>query len=276
LSVEIKQQPENNLTSTEMRHQEYRIMFEAEDNFWWYVGMRNNLKTILQRYWDWKDKPNPLIVDAGCGTGAVLQRLVNGFDGSISPQNAIGFDLSDEALRFCAERGLGDRVSRGSITEMPFADNTFDILVSFDVISNLPEPTPGFKEVARVVKHGGMLVLNLPAYQFLYSEHDLAVRTLRRFDKKEVRSLLAQNGLMPLHMTYLNTVLFPPAAGVRLTKKMFLKAKPGKELHSDLTPPPTALNNLLVWTMAQEANLIGRSSLSLPFGLSLMTIARKM
>jgi len=275
LPVEINQTASDNL-STEMRLHEYGIMYEVEDNFWWYVGMRNNLVNLLERYWDWKAQPQPKILDAGCGTGAALQRLADGFGGRISSQNALGLDLSAEALRFCKQRGLGSQTLRGSITELPFADHTFDILLSFDVISNLPEPNPGFREFARVLRHGGLMVLNLPAYQFLYSEHDLAVRTLRRFDKGEVRKLLAENGLMPLRMSYVNSILFPPAAAVRLTKKALLKTKPTQDLHSDLTPPPALLNKLLLWLMAREADLLRHSNFDLPFGLSLITVARKM
>jgi SAM-dependent methyltransferase len=251
-------------------------MYEVEDSFWWYVGMRNNLVNLLERYWDWNAQPQPRILDAGCGTGAALQRLADGFGGRITSQKALGLDLSAEALRFCRERGLGPQTLRGSITELPFADHTFDILLSFDVISNLPEPTPGFREFARVLRHGGIMVLNLPAYQFLYSEHDMAVRTLRRFSKGQVRNLLAEHGLMPLRMSYVNSILFPPAAVVRLTKKALLKAKPTQNLHSDLTPPPPLLNKLLLWMMAKEADLLRHSNFDLPFGLSLITVARKM
>ncbi len=261
--------------STEMRQHEYGIMYGVEEFFWWYVGMRNNLVNLLERYWDWKIQPEPLVLDAGCGTGAILQRLASGFDGRLPRPRALGLDLSQEALRFCQQRNLADRVMRGSITELPFADNTFDILVSFDVISNLPDPTPGFREFSRVIKHGGIMVLNLPAYQALYSEHDLAVRTLRRFSKTEVKQLLAENGFMPLRVSYVNSLLFPPAAAVRLTKKALLKAKPEGALQSDLTPPPAFINKLLLWTMAREASILRHTGFDLPFGLSIMTVARR-
>jgi len=261
--------------STEMRFHEYGIMYNVEDNFWWYEGMRQNLLSLLQRHWDWQAKTNPVVLDAGCGTGATLQRLADGFEGKIATNRAVGFDISSEALRFCRQRKLDHRLFQGSITSIPVADNSIDILVSFEVISNLTDPEPGFREVARVLNHGGLAIIKLPAYQFLYSEHDIAVRVLRRFDRGEVRDLLAKHGLAPVRTSYLNTFLFPPAALSRLTKKFSLKSKADEELESDLKPPHPLLNKILIGIMAQEARVLRHTNFNLPFGLSLITVARK-
>ncbi|NWJ48201.1 MAG: methyltransferase domain-containing protein [Chloroflexi bacterium] len=261
--------------STEMRLHEYGIMYNVEDNFWWYEGMRRNLLSLLQRHWDWQAKPNPVVLDAGCGTGATLQHLAAGFEGEIATNRAVGFDISSEALRFCRRRKLDRRLFQGSITAIPVADNSIDILVSFEVISNLSDPEPGFREVARVLNHGGLAIIKLPAYQFLYSEHDIAVRVLRRFNRGEVQALLAKHGLAPVRMSYLNTFLFPPAAISRLIKKFLLKNKVDEELESDLKPPHPLLNKILIGIMAQEARVLRHTNFNLPFGLSLITVARK-
>jgi SAM-dependent methyltransferase len=262
--------------STELPQHEYEIMYRAEEEFWWYVGMRRHLLTLLEKHWDWQNQPNPLVVDAGCGTGAVLQRLADGFGGQINTRRALGFDLSQEALRFCSRRGLQGRISRGSITNIPLADQSVDIVVSFDVVCYLPDPEPSLYELARILKHGGMLVLNLPAYQFLHSEHDLAVNVLKRYTREQARQMMARHGLMPERTSYVNTVLFPPAAAVRLAKKAALKIKPGKKLQSELELPHPLINRILTGAMASEAVLLKRSNFNLPFGLSLMTVARKL
>ncbi len=268
---------------TEMMRDEYRVMFEVEDRHWWYRGMRRNMVSLLKRHFDWSKHPDPLALDAGCGTGANLQNLLNGFSGKVRPFPAVGFDLAGEALEFSRRRGLTGKLAQGSITAIPFATDTFDLAISFDVINNLPDDQPGFNEVGRVLKRGGLFILNLPAYQFLYSEHDLAIRCQRRYNASMVANRLKQAGLTVERQTYLNTLLFPPAALVRLVKARKMAARPElirdstdpTPVHSDLLPPPGPVNRTLEGIMALEASLLARSNLSLPFGLSIMTLARK-
>lgn len=277
-------QPGSGYPHTEMMRDEYRVMFEVEDHHWWYRGMRRNLQSLLERHYDWKARPQPRILDAGCGTGANLQQLLTGFGGKLPGQNAVGFDLSGEGLEFCRRRGLGGRLARASITQLPFASDSFDIAISFDVINNLPDDRPAFYEIGRVLRHGGLFVLNLPAYQFLYSEHDLAIRGQRRYNAKMVAERLAQAGMRVERQTYLNTLLFPPAAVVRLVKARRTTARPdmikpsdaATGVHTDLTPPHPLVNLALQQVMGLETRLLGRTSLNLPFGLSIMTLARKM
>jgi SAM-dependent methyltransferase len=269
---------------SEMMQEEYRRMFEVEDQHWWYRGMRRNLLTLLQQHFDWEANPEARILDAGCGTGANLQQLLTGFGGRLPTRHAVGFDLSSDGLEFCRRRGLRGRLARASITAMPFADQSFDIVISFDVINNLPDDLPAFSEFSRVLRHGGLLVLNLPAYQTLYSEHDLAIRGRRRYDAKMVTERLSQTGMLVERQTYLNTLLFPPAALVRWSKarqkaiqpNMVRPSQTDAQVHTDLTPPHPWLNRALEEVMGLETRWLGKTGLNLPFGLSIMTLARKM
>jgi SAM-dependent methyltransferase len=271
---------------TEMHRDEYRVMYQVEDQHWWYRGMRRNLYALLQRHWDWQAVPEPFILDAGCGTGANLQQFLTGMGNRLNTRRAVGFDLSEDALEFCRRRGLDGHLAHASITAIPFATGTFDIAISFDVINNLPDDRAGFDEVARVLKHNGLFILNLPAYQFLYSEHDLAIRGQRRYSARQVAQRLGEVGMRIERQTYLNTLLFPPAAAVRLLKARKVAAnptritnitQPGSEtVHTDLTPPHPAVNRALETVMRAEAQLLARTKLNLPFGLSVMTLARKL
>ncbi len=268
---------------TEMMRDEYRVMYEVEDRHWWYRGMRRNLLALLKHHFDWTRNPYPLALDAGCGTGANLQQLLTGFGGEVPHFRAVGFDLAGEALEFSQRRGLTGHLAQGSITAIPFATGSFDLAISFDVINNLPDDQPAFVEIGRVLKPGGLFILNLPAYQFLYSEHDLAIRCQRRYNAKMVTDRMEQAGLEILRQTYLNTVLFPPAALVRLVKARKVSARPElirdsadtTLVHSDLLPPHPLVNRALEEVMGLEASLLARTNLKLPFGLSIMTLARK-
>ncbi len=260
------------LYGTEMLHDEYRVMYEVEDNFWWYIGMRQNLLALLQRHWDWTNQPRPTILDAGCGTGANLAQLQSGFGGKLATGPVWGFDVSADALAFSRQRNLAGRIVQGSISEIPYASNAFDIAISFDVLNNLPDDRPGFQEIGRVLKHGGIFILNLPAYQFLYGKHDKAIGGRRRYNRQQVAARLSEAGMKLERATYLNTLLFPPAAAVR-----FLNTGGNhREVHSDLTPPPALLNQLLTRIMSLESQILRRTNYNLPFGLSVMTVARKM
>lgn len=261
---------------TEMMQDEYRVMYEVEDSFWWYVGMRRNLLALLQRHWDWQTNPSPAILDAGCGTGGILQKLTTNFGGLLDTDTAVGVDISDQAIKFCRVRGLTGRVTQGSLTDLPFAREQFDIVTSFDVVCHMPSDQPAFAEISRVLKRGGIFITNLPAYQFLYSEHDVAVRIKRRYTKKLLASRLNEVGLKVERLTYVNTVLFPPAAVIRLIKNARGHGSNPALAHSDLTPPPAPINKLLTGMMGLEALVLGSSRLNLPFGLSVMAVGRKM
>ncbi len=128
-------------------------MYKAEVRHWWYLGMHAITRGILDRY---IGRGNALtILDAGCGTGAVLDYLKD--YGTPS-----GVDFSPEALRFCRSRGLY-RLSQASVTELPFPDNTFDLITSFDVLSECGpvKDEQGTKEFFRVLKLGGHLQQSL-------------------------------------------------------------------------------------------------------------------
>jgi SAM-dependent methyltransferase len=249
-----------------MLKDEYRVMFQVEESFWWYVSMRRIIFTLLENYW-----PPPTtegekrILDAGCGTGAIMVRL---HDYGIP----LGTDLSTEALRYCRQRGLEtNELLCGSVTSLPLSREQFDLVISLDVFCCLEDDRSAFAEASRVLKEGGMFLINLPAYGFLRSEHDLAVNIRHRYTAAELRQRLEAAGLVVGKITYVNTLLFPLAATVRLLKRLLYD--PSAIPHSDLSPPPGCLNLLLTETMSLEAKLVRRWNL--PFGLSVVGIAYK-
>ncbi|MEO5953837.1 MAG: class I SAM-dependent methyltransferase [Chloroflexia bacterium] len=188
-------------------------MYEAEDTHWWYRGLRGVMSTLLglgkaSR----KDFP---ILDAGCGTGGTLSSLAKrGFS------NLEGFDLSPIAIEFCHKRGM-ERVRLGSITQIPFEDRSFDLVISCDVVSDAgtDNELDALQELYRVLKPGGRLFLNLPAFEFLRSEHDRAVATTRRVTRADINRKLELVGFRIKRSTYWNSLLLPVVVAVRLLKR---------------------------------------------------------
>lgn len=240
-------------------------MFDMETNYWWYVGLHQLVLHFLSRE---KCGNGPLnVLDAGCGTGRLMKLC------QADGLNPMGLDFSGEALRFSRVRGLRSLV-QGSISEIPFRNDLFDVVVSLDVADCLEgaEMIHSLSEMGRVLKPRGALILNLPAYNSLRSQHDRAQHILHRFNARELRLLLSEIGFQLDVCTYRNTFLFPVAAVVRLLKR---RPTTGQDmLRSDLRPLPYPLNTALKWILAVENSLI-KKGLRLPLGLSVFCVARK-
>ncbi|MBI3972427.1 MAG: class I SAM-dependent methyltransferase [Chloroflexi bacterium] len=252
-----------------MNVSEYEAMYRVEDTLWWYVGMRRIAVSVL----DGTLRPNLTILDAGCGTGGNLAWLS-------SFGQAYGVDLSPHALRFCAERRL-TTASRASILELPFADSTFDLVTSFDVIYHLGvrDDVAALAEMRRVLKPGGVALIRVPALEQLRSTHDAAVHTRQRYTLEELCRKLDRTGLEVVRASYANSLLFPLAVVARIATRLAARLRGGDhagelETHrSDVRPAPPAVNALFGAAMRLEAAALAR--VDLPIGLSVLAVARK-
>ena len=242
-----------------MEPKEYRTMFDVEDVHWWYVGLRKLIYDVLERLFP--DRSNLEVLDAGCGTGALLEMLR-------ACGHATGIDISPEALSFARRRGL-KRLGCGSVMDLPFGAEQFDVVTSIDVIYHLQvaDDTQALREFRRVLKGEGVLILNLPAYDFLMSRHDRAIHTKRRYTRKDIGRKLAAAGFRLRHITYRNTLLFPPVLFVRTMEKK------SKKVESDLKRWSSPVNRILLSIVLLENRML--RAMRLPFGSSVFCIARK-
>ncbi|KHK01113.1 class I SAM-dependent DNA methyltransferase [Desulfovibrio sp. TomC] len=248
-----------------MQEAEYATMFGSEEHHWWYLGLHDQLQQAFARCRGLAAGPGR-VLDAGCGTGKVLEILRD-----VAP---VGLDLSATALALARRRGPF-ALTQASATTLPFAAASFDVAVSLDVLANVPpaEVPAAFRELFRVLAPGGALILNLVAFEALYSEHDRAVGVVKRYRIGEVRRLLAAAGFTLDICSYSNTILFPIAALVRLWRK---RPRPGgRPPVSDLAPLPGPVNAVLAGIRRLENNMIVRHGFALPFGLSIFVLARK-
>lgn len=244
-----------------MTPQEYEVMYRVEDRHWWYAGLR----AMLRRHMDADVQGAAArVLDIGCGCGANLQLL------NERGATAFGMDVATDALRFCRERGQA-RLARGSADRLPFADASFDAAVSMDVLCHrsIPDHRGALTEIRRVLRPGGALLLNLPAYPWLHSTHDDAVETSWRTNRDELRGLLLDSGFAPVRLTHWNALLFPVVVAVRLWKRRH----PPARLVSDLHGAPPAWLNAVLRGIVQIDALIA-SVVGLPFGSSVFAVAR--
>lgn len=237
-------------------------MYRVEDVHWWYRGMQVLTETLLDR-WPTRAARN-LILDAGCGAGSALT-------GYLSRRgDAVGVDLSPLATGFSRRRGAR-RLAQASVLALPFAASTFDLVVSLDVLyeASVPDDRLAVREFVRTLKPGGVLLMRLPAYDWLRGRHDRVVHTARRYRRSQIIAMLRESGLAVDFASYANMFLFPFA----LIKRSFEKMSAGSRPASDLEFSLGALNHLLQWILSAEAALISR--FPLPFGLSVFAVARK-
>jgi SAM-dependent methyltransferase len=232
---------------------------QAEDRHWWYRGRRTVLDGVIAEL---GLPSSPRILDAGCGSGRFMVELAK--LGSVT-----GVELSDTSVSLARERQLGEVIA-GSVLEMPFADDSFDLAVSLDVIEHLSDDLAALRELRRAVAPGGALLITVPAYQWLWSGHDEINHHHRRYTRRSLQHVAEQAGWKQVRTTYFNSLLLPVAIVLRVLERFNTRTT---ESSLDLWIPPAPLNWLLERPLALEAALIGRGG-RIPAGLSLLAVFR--
>lgn len=249
-----------------MKEYEYKVMYEIEDRYWWYLGLRHLTEEAIKLILKERDEKKLRILDAGCGTGANLV-MFNKYG------EAYGFDFSFTALNYCKKRSLKN-LCCASIVSIPFPDDFFDLVISYDVLYYLEEKDlkRALFELSRVLRSEGYLLLNLPALKILKGKHDQAVHIKHRFTAAELGRYLSENSFRYECLTYRLAFLFPGLIIIRPMTLLLTKRETSPE--SDLKPLPEWLNDLILKLHLLENKLILKR-IKFPFGSSVFCMARK-
>jgi SAM-dependent methyltransferase len=229
----------------------------AEDRHWWYRGRRHVLDVVLSGL---HLPADGAILDAGCGSGRNMVELCR--YGTVT-----GLELSSPSVQAARARGVGE-VVQGSIMEMPFADDSFQLAVSLDVIEHLQDDRAALRELRRVVAPGGRLLVTVPAYQWLWSHHDEINHHHRRYNRRTLLAAAQDAGWSVQRTSHFNSLLLPVAMMMRALEPL---GSSSTSSSLDLWVPPEPLNWLLRQPLQLEAALIGRG-VCIPAGLSLMAL----
>ncbi len=245
-----------------MRAEHYDAHHALEETHWWFTARRSIVLRLLERELrlDAALRPPLRLLDIGCGTGGMLPHL--GKYGSV-----VGVDPAPEAIAYASERDFD--VRRGGLpADLPFGPGeTFDIITLLDVLEHVEADRDALTQIRARMSARGRLLVTVPAFQFLWSGHDVINEHKRRYRRTGLRSRLEQTGFKVRLLSYCNFALFLPIAAIRLLRRQMSV----DERQTYLGTVPAPLNGLLHTLFASERYII--PALPLPFGVSLIAVA---
>lgn len=245
----------------------YEDYYRHENSHWWFRWRYDLITKLVSSL---KSDSSFRILDAGCGTGQMTKQLE-------AIGEAIGLDSAKEAIGYARSRGV-QRLVRGSITAPPFGDASFDCVLALDVIEHVDDDMGILTSLFKVIKPGGHLIITVPAFDALWSEHDEINHHKRRYRSPQLKHLIEEAGFTVDRVSYCNTALYLPVLLTRKAKNLWRavsRQRPGEHrpLQSDLGDYPKPINEALYSLMRAETRLMER--IDMPFGVSILAVATR-
>ena len=240
-----------------MRDSHYDTLYTTELNHWWYKARRRLVHELIVRY---SEKDRPIILDVGCGTGALLKELSSYGD-------VHGVDPSPKAVSYCLSRGIIE-VKEGSVESIPHQNDKFDIVLALDILEHVEDDQAGVNEIYRVLKKGGIGIIFVPTFSFLWGVTDEISHHHRRYRLSSLMKLFDHSHFNILRHSYFNFFLFLPILIIRsLVKFLHIPLESENKLGVSL------FNPVLYTIFYLEILLL--KFVSFPFGVSGMLVAKK-
>lgn len=241
-----------------MEHYLYKDLYQLEDAHWWHRAKRLYAMTILRS----AINKFPLrILDVGCGTGKNVE-VFRAFG------TTEGIDIAPEAIAYCRKRGI-NAVRIGDAVNTKYPNHSFDAVLLFDILEHADDHAV-LKEMHRIVKPGGLILMTVPAYTWLWSRWDDVLHHKRRYTAKSLRHVLVQHYFSVVKISFLFSFLVFPALCIRFVKKLLYK---NKFYPSDFVLSAPIINTLLFFLCQGELAILKYGSI--PFGTSIIAIAKK-
>lgn len=229
-------------------------MYRLERKHWWFRARREILESLIAA----QVPAGSSVLDVGCGTGFILERLRDRYD-------VHGLDDAEIAVEFCHSKGL-NFVERGILGEVHLSRPSYDLVTLLDVIEHVDDDVGILRAAKDVLAPGGRVLVTVPALSMLWSNHDVVHHHRRRYDRVMLTRALAAAGLRPTWMSYFNSLLFPLIAAARIVGKL-----KGDTANDSDSVPRGPVNELLYQTFRAEQSLLSR--VSLPIGVSIVCLA---
>lgn len=239
-----------------MKAEEVRQLAHTEEHFWWHRGRQRIIKRMLDRY----VPRGSSILDVGCGPGGTTRAY--GRNGDV-----LGVDASEESIRFARERGVS--VAQMDATRLAVRPGSFDAVVALDVIEHVDD-AKALRSMFQALRPGGMLIVTVPAYDFLWSSHDDAVGHLRRYTRGNLRRVATEAGFEIELASYAMSSILPAAMAVRLAERV---RPPRGTPEAKFVRLPRVVNGALERIVGLGPTPL--PGLPMPFGLSIVLVARR-
>jgi SAM-dependent methyltransferase len=233
-----------------------------EEKHWWFVGRRKIILALVRKFYPDRKRIN--ILEIGCSGGPLLKLLL-----SQGYSHVVGIDNSKEAMQLCKERGFKDVFLMDGVNPH-FDSEEFDLIIASDVLEHIHDDEKAVKEWKRVLKKEGVIICFVPALRALWSKHDEDNEHCRRYTKKELENIFANNDFKIIRSSYWNIALFLPTLFYRFLKRTFLK----ESLTYQLKGSNYALNLFLNKLLSIE-NFLLKIGVNYPVGISVFVVAKK-
>lgn len=235
-----------------------------ESSHWWFVARRQAVHDLVIKT---RLGPESRILEIGCSGGLLMEQFWSeGFE------QVQGIDISEDAIELCRQKKLSAQVMDAQ--KLDFPDASFDFAIASDVLEHLADDGGALREWSRVLKPGGMLLVFVPAFMFLWTAHDVANKHQRRYRAPELNSRMQAAGFIIERSSYWNSFLFTPITLVRVVKHLVTGGKlPANGGHGDFFVPPKAINQTLLSLVRLENRLL-RMGVNWPLGVSAMAMGR--
>ncbi len=246
-----------------MNPAEFDNIARAEQHLWWYQGMNEILYRLIRRH----SRVKPVrVLEGGCGTGWLALQLQERFGWDVH-----ALDLGSQGLRYAKRMGL-QRLIQGDLSALPFASDSFDAVLSMDVIVHFPrgEEWRAVQELVRVLRPGGEIFIRTSALDLLRSRHSMFAHERQRFTRRRLVETFTRAGIEVERCTYANSLLMPIALAKFRVWEPLTNAPPA----SGVAPVAPWLNAMLYAAVRAEASWLG-AGLNFPAGQSLLLVGRK-
>ncbi len=241
-----------------MRQDLYAELFNVENNHWWHIHKRAIVHDFIERLVE----PGK-VLDIGAGTGKILSELKD------KGWQIMGIDGEKEAVKWSKKRGV--KIMQACLEKkLPFKENSFDLVLSLDVLEHLGKDSNALKEINRVLKPKGIALITVPAYHWLFNYWDKMLGHKRRYSTQSLKKIINLKGFRIEHLGYFSMFIFPLALLVRFFKKLL-----GKTQTSDFQTTPLSLVSTPVIKLFNYLERFLITLINLPFGLSVICVIRK-
>ena len=240
---------------------EIHRLADFEEWYWWHRARQSIVTRLLRRF---AGGVRGHVLDVGCGAGATSLALR-------AHGRVLGVDFGRAAVEEARERHL--EVAQMDATRLAIRERSADIAVALDVLEHLNDDLGAARELLRALRPGGVLLVTVPAYQWLWSSHDVALGHRRRYRRDSLRAVLERAGFEVELCSYIMVAALPPAALLRLLERLPGRRPPAGHAESGYVPIPRWLNEVLSHLVGVDGWLAGR--VPLPFGLTVTAVARR-